>query len=369
MKKPFALLTGVVLMALWASPAFAMTGTTITAPAGEVRGIVTIKVTSNPDSGLLTSEKIAVTVTVTAPEGGQGLGQMTLTSTSPSTFEGSWDTTKSVINGAYKIDAVASSSSLLGNKSETDTATVNVANPPATPTGVKSALKEGVPVVTWTANKEADIAGYKVLRSEDGAAAKQVAAPAETSFTDRSAPHSKALTYRVVAVRKGGSGGVESGPSAATAAVTVPAPPPAEPGAQPAGDPNRPVVPGTNIVTGKAAPPAAPLLPNKGFGKAIAPIVKAAPPGTAFDETLPYSGVPPEQFDTAGGGEPAPIDADGTGDGTTVANPMKFIVGGLLLAAASFFLWRYSRKLLKSTRVQDPKLPSVNYPSFRINRG
>ncbi|HEX2053076.1 MAG TPA: hypothetical protein VHJ78_05025 [Actinomycetota bacterium] len=369
-----AAIAGLLLTALWASPALAMTDTRITAPgSGPVSGTTTIRVSSTPDGGILGSEEITVRVTITPPAGAGSAETITLAPKGSGVFEAPWDTDKYAINGAFKLDAVASSSSLLGNKSENATSTANVANPPNAPTGVKAALKDGVPHVTWAANKEPDVLGYKVLRSVDGGTAAHVSTGPATSFTDSSAPHSKPLTYRVVAVRKAGSGAVDSSPSAPTAAVTVAAPPPpAEPGApgQPPADPSKPVVPGTNIVTGKEAPKAPPLLsPNKNFGKAVAPIVKAAPGGPEFDETLPYSGVPPEQFDTASGGEPAPIDAAGADDGTTVANPIRFILGGILLGVASFFMWRYSRKLLRSTQVQDPKLPQVKYPVFRINRG
>ncbi|HYN98963.1 MAG TPA: hypothetical protein VEU28_04755, partial [Actinomycetota bacterium] len=138
-----------------------------------------------------------------------------------------------------------------------------------------------------------------------------------------------------------------------------------------AADPNKPTIPGTNIVTGKETPKAAVPINNKNFGKAIAPIVKSAPAGTAFDETLPYSGVPPEQFEAAGEGDASPLDTmTDAAEGMTVTNPLKFIVGGLLLMAASAFMWRTSRKMLKGTRPEDRVAPTtVNFPNFRINRG
>ena len=373
-----AILAGTLLAAVWAAPAFAMSNTRFLSPGSEaVRGSVLIRVASTPDAGLLSKENISVRVTITPPAGGGGPINLNLSPTGEDTFEATWNTGGLPLNGNYSLEAVATSSSLLGDKSERATASARVSNPPATPTGVKAALKDGVPHITWAANSEADLAGYKVLRSVGGGTPVQAASGPATSFTDSSAPHSKPLTYKVVAVRKSPGGSVDSGPSAASGAVTVPAPPPeAAPGGEaPAegapGDPDRPLVPGTNVVTGKETPKAPAPATNKSFGKAIAPVVKAAPGGTAFDETLPYSGVPPEQFEAASGSDPSFLEEAqaGFGDAVTVTNPVKFIVGGILLLIASGFMWRASRKLLKGTRIPEGAPPSVNYPAFRINRG
>lgn len=378
-----AIIAGTLLAAVWAAPAFAMSNTRFLSPGSEaVRGNVLVRVASTPDAGLVSRENISVTVTITPPAGAGGPFNLSLSPKGEDTFEATWNTGSLPLNGTYSLEAVATSSSLLGDKSERATASARVSNPPATPTGVKAALKDGVPHITWAANSEKDLAGYKVLRSVGGGTPVQAASGPATSFTDSSAPHSKPLTYKVVAVRKSPGGSVDSGPSAASRAVTVPAPPPeaAPEGEAPAegapaegapADPDKPLVPGTNVVTGKETPKAPAPATNRNFGKAIAPIVKSAPGGTAFDETLPYSGVPPEQFEAASDSDPSLMEEvqSGFGDAVTVTNPVRFIVGGILLLIASGFMWRASRKLLKGTRIPEGAPPSVNYPAFRINRG
>jgi len=389
-RRLMAVFAGLVLAALWISPAVAVAGVSFTqAPASgqEFTGkSAPLVVRADPDSVLgtgLLAEEISVKITVRPRSGwpAEGGGTPSVTKEG-NNFSASWNT--GVVNGAYDIEAHATSSrDTAGKKAVVGNVLVN--NPPAVPTGVKSALKDGVPHVTWSANPEKDLVGYKVQRSIDGGSFTDVFSGGATSFTDSSAPHSKPLAYRVSAVRKSpvSSSGVASSPSGATAALTVAAPPPpaaapegggqpaGEPGAAPA-DPDKPVVPGTNIVTGKETPGAPPTTANRNFGRAIAPIVKAAPGGTAFDETLPYEGVPPEQFEAAAGGDPSPFDPQaqaGLADGVTVTNPLKFIVGGILLMIASGLMWRTSRRLLKGTRLPEPATPSVNYPAFRVNRG
>lgn len=370
------------MAALWASPAYAMSDPVfLEAPgSGEVaEGSETIKVEAKPASVLgLGLEEVTIKVTV-SPRSGTGGGPVSLGEQKGGLFEGTWNAGAAPYNGAYDIQATASSSSSTKSASVSN---VLVNNRPAVPAGVKAALKDGAPSVTWAANPEKDLIGYKVTRFVDGGSPSQVYSGPATSATDTSAPHSKALTYKVTAVRKSpkSDAGIESNPSGATAPLTVAAPPPGEqaPGAPaPAGagapaDPNRPTLPGTNIVTGKETPK--PPVPgtNKSFGKAVAPIVKSAPGGTAFNETLPYSGVPPQQFEAAAGGEPSPLDAQAqseqAADAVTVTNPAKFILGGIVLMIASALMWRTSRRLLRSTKLAEGSPPTVKYPAFRINR-
>ncbi len=370
-----AVVTGMMLVALWAAPAAALSKPEFLTPvSGEVvEGSTRIAVRSRPDPGLggLFPEEVSIKASVPGRS-----EPLTLSKKDDDVHDAIWDAGGVPLNGTYELKAVATSS----RDSQTSVISVKVNNPPAAPRDVKAALKDGVPHVTWAANQERDLIGYKVQRSVEGGAYSQVYAGTATSLTDSDAPHAKPLTYKVIAVRKSPvSAGIEtmSGP---TAAVTAgPSGPPTPAGAAPAGaaaapDPNKPTVPGTNIVTGKENPkPAAPGR-NNSFGKAIAPIVKSAPGsgGTAFDETLPYSGVPPEQFEAAGGGEPSPLDARAqaqANDGVTVTNPFKFIVTGILLLIASGLMWRTSRKLLKGTRLPEGTPPTVKYPTFRVNRG
>lgn len=369
-RRLLAALTGVILSTLWVSPAFAMEAPVFLqgpAAGSTPDGTVAIRVEAKPASILgLGLEEVSIRVTASGPGGTSTIGDRP-----GSVFEGSWNVDGLALNGVYELKATASSSN---SASKTTTISgLKVNNPPAAPTGVKAVLKDGVPVVSWNANPEADITGYKVQRSVDGGSFTQVYGGPATSAGDANAPHSKPLTYKVVAVRRSPvSAGVES-TSAGTSALTVPAPAepaPPGPGGGPPPDPSKPVIPGTNIVTGKESPKPG-LVPNKNFGNAIAPIIKSAPAGTDFEETLPYSGVPPEQFESASGGDPSVLDA-GAADSTapTVTNPLMFIVGGILLMVAAYFMWRASRKLLRGTRPQDLVAPTrVNFPAFRVNRG
>ena len=133
-----------------------------------------------------------------------------------------------------------------------------------------------------------------------------------TSAADANAPHSKGLTYRVVAVRKGAASDPPGErPLAGHLCRQHPRPAGAGSPSERCGDPEQPDVPGTNIVTGKESPKPAVGL-NKNFGKAIAPIVKSAPAGTAFrgDASLQRN-VPPEQFEAAFGRRPLVVDTSG----------------------------------------------------------
>jgi hypothetical protein len=371
-RRILAAVTGVVLAAMWATPAFAQsTPEFLQAPAGgkAAAGSQLIKVKSEPSNLLgIGLERIFIKVSV-RPRAGTGGSAINFPEKEGSVYEVNWNAGGAEYNGAYDIVAVAATSAGGEGKSAT-VPNVLVNNPPSAPTGVKAELKDGLPHVRWAANPEPDIIGYKVMRSVGGKDAEAYSGAAP-SFSDKSAPHSQEITYKVSAVRKSplNQGGIESS-KVSSGSVTVPAPPP--PPAEPAagGDPNNPTVPGTNVVTGKETPKAPALGSNKNFGKAVAPIVKSAPAGTAFEPTLPYSGTPPENFAAASGGDPSPLDAAAEDDGVSVTNPIKFIVGGLILAAASALMWRASRKLLVGTRPEDQISPHrVNFPAFRINRG
>jgi hypothetical protein len=375
-RRILAALTGVLLAALWATPAFAQSTPVFQqAPAGGkvATGSQLIRVHSEPANLLgIGLERVFIKVSV-RPRSGTGGGAINFAEKEGSVYEVSWNAGGAEYNGAYDIVAVATTPADEDGKSAT-VSNVLVNNPPSAPTGVKAELKDGVPHVRWTGSPEPDVIGYKAVRSVDGKETEAYSGAA-TSFTDKSAPHSQAITYKVSAVRKSlvTEGGIESS-KVSSGSITVPAPPPpaAEPAGAPAGDPNNPTLPGTNIVTGKETPKAPAPGTNKNFGKAVAPIVKSAPAGTAFEPTLPYTGTPPENFAAASGGDPSPLDAAlaDEGEGVNVTNPVKFIIGGLLLLGISLFLWRASRKLLVGTRPEDQISPHrVNFPAFRINRG
>lgn len=379
-RRTLAALCGMMLAALWATPAWAVSTPVFQKgpePGQVAKGSVEIQVKSDPSSipilglGL---ERVSIEVKIT-PRSGTAGEAINFGKKEGSVYTATWNAGGAPYNGAFDITAIAHSSAANQDSKQTTIANVMVNNAPAVPSGVKATLQEGVPVISWTANAEKDITGYRVLRSIDGGNFTQLVLGPKTTYTDTSAPHSQALTYSVVAIRRSpvNEGGVASGQSAATSALTVPAPPAPEPALNPDGspvvDPEAPTVPGTNIVTGVETPPPPPKA-NPNFGKAIAPIVKAAPQGTAFEPTLPYTGTPPERFESATGGQPSLIEAqEAANGGGGVTNPAMFVLGGLALLAASGLMWKTSRKLLRGIKSEDPgALPPVNFPAFRINR-
>jgi hypothetical protein len=83
---------------------------------------------------------------------------------------------------------------------------------PAAPTGVAALAAGGVVDVSWSPSTEADLASYRVYRSEGGEPEKLAELPAsETRFRDEKAVVGGSYAYTVTAVDKDGN---ESGPSA-----------------------------------------------------------------------------------------------------------------------------------------------------------
>ncbi|WP_448620960.1 fibronectin type III domain-containing protein [Geodermatophilus sp. URMC 65] len=92
---------------------------------------------------------------------------------------------------------------------------------PAAPTGVMAARGDGRVDLTWTANGEPDVAGYRVLR--DGAVLTTVTG---TAYTDTAVVNDTTYGYALVAVDTSGNA---SGPSGAAAARPPDLTPPAVP--------------------------------------------------------------------------------------------------------------------------------------------
>lgn len=341
-----------------------------------VAGTRTIEAYAVPDeggliTGLLASEEIeSITVTISPTTKGNQVDPITQ---SGAEFSSSWNTNSlTPHNGVYQLKADARTS-----QDRTYSATrsgIKVNNPPAAPTGVQAALTGEVPVVSWKANSEPDITGYKVYRAAASGAFDQVGSVKDTKFTDSKAPVGLPLRYQVVAVRYSpvSDGGVTA-KSSSTSPVTIPAPESAEGGeGQPNELPEGVFIPDTSTAEPAPAPPPP---PPPAPSAPLAPIIRSEPlaeTGVDFDEQLPFGAPLPEQFDSSSGGSSslngARAAADTSGEGTLVS-PMKFIATGLFLLVFSIILARTSRRLLKGKPGgEGSKPPKVPYPSFRISR-
>lgn len=341
-----------------------------------VTGTRTIEAYAVPDdggliTGLLISEEIeSITVTISPTTKGNEVNPITQ---SGAEFSTGWNT-KSLTphNGVYQLTADAATS-----RDRTYSATlpgIKVNNPPAAPTGVKATLTGEVPVVSWKANSEPDITGYKVLRAAASGTFEEAGSVKDTKFTDNNAPVGLPLRYQVVAVRYSpvSDGGVTA-KSSSTSPVTIPAPGSGEGGeGQPTEVPEDVFIPETSTAEPAPAPPppppAAPSAP-------LAPIIRSEPlaeTGVNFEEQLPFDAPLPERFNSSSGSssslDGARAAADTSGEGGVVS-PMKFIAAGLFLLVFSIILARTSRRLLKGKPGGDgSKPPKVHYPAFRISR-
>jgi hypothetical protein len=89
--------------------------------------------------------------------------------------------------------------------------------PPATPAGLTATPSPASVELSWEANTELDLAGYRVYRSVDGGAFEKVADVNEIpTYSDRAVERGKTYRYVVTAMDKSGN---ESGRSATVQAV------------------------------------------------------------------------------------------------------------------------------------------------------
>lgn len=375
-----AWMSALLLVAITAAPAGAQSngpGVYITSPStGQtLTGTTQIKAHAVPaDCGLLgigTQTIESIRVTINAQGGGSSPEPMTQ---SGSQFSQSWNTRSlTPRNGIYDITAVATP-----DRCDPHTATVKnlkVNNPPAAPTGVSAAVQGEQTVVTWKANTEPDITGYKILRASASGSFEQVGSVKTNKFTDAKAPAGHPLRYQVVAVRY--SPVTDSGvtaKSSATKPVTIPTAQGAEGGGEgeaPAdGIPEGVFVPETTTgepePEAEKAPPPAPSAP-------LAPIIRDEPLARTnidFDDQLPFDAPLPEQFNSSDSASINAAQSAATDSGGgTVSNPMKFIATGLFLLVFSIFLARTSRRLFKGKPGGDSsKPPTVSYPAFKVGR-
>jgi hypothetical protein len=262
----------------------------------------------------------------------------------------SWDTTRELggggiaPNGEYNITVKARSKT--GSTAQSSIR-VYVNNPASTPTGVSASASGNTITVTWNANPEPDITGYKVFR--DGA---EVATVGSTSFSESLQPGT--YSYAVAALRASPTNGtIQSDTSAAASATIEPPPAPETPGGggglgggglgccggSKGGSQNK-AGGAFNVGGTRLAPvglPAAASLPQLPFAAGLPDLPDPNPRAWGrFKETLPYdlpedtgNVVPIEQFNIAARSPDRIIPPDG----------LRWVAAGMLALATAFLLW------------------------------
>lgn len=136
----------------------------------------------------------------------------------PATYRGTWDTT-AVADGSHSLYVRATDAD--GNQRLVYSVAM-VANPPATPTGVKVAAQVGASNggfldLSWNANTEMDLVGYGVYRSTTaGGPYTKVATTSVGFHRDQGLSNGTAYYYVVVAVDAAGNESPRSGHASGT---------------------------------------------------------------------------------------------------------------------------------------------------------
>ncbi|MGH9076618.1 MAG: hypothetical protein ACRDY0_04075 [Acidimicrobiales bacterium] len=262
-----------------------------------------------------------------------------------------------VLNGTYQLAAPPDHP---GDPAPLVPAIVAVSAPPASPAQVAvTADGTGAVTVSWSQNREADLAGYRVERNSVPVWSCALGAlprcPLPLAYSE--APGPGAWTYRVVADRYGfSSAPVDSAPAGPAPLVLGAVAPPTSPAARSGGTLQIPVAPvlpapasqagGGGSPTPHVALPTAPVDPGTSSAGATSP---PAPTVPGFSPTLPYQ-VPsrvasPQTLpgaDVAGSGgmvstrEPGP-------SGAAPGAMASVALGALVLALAAHLLYLRSR--------------------------
>ena len=240
------------------------------------------------------------------------------------TIEMPWDTGSMRYNGTYEISATAVS--MLNSTAHALIGDLIVNNPPARPPGVSASLDGTVPVLNWTANTEPDLAGYRILRSENGGAYVPVGTSPGNSFRDTKAPQGKPLKYEVVALRKSpaDANGIASAASLPTAAIV-------------------------------AAPPVTPTVAAPVIRPTTAPTSNSAPaqdPSSTFAPTLPFAQALPTATATVPDASAPSAAAALPGEGgryakTTLVHKLPYLATAIFVILVAFLIFQYARRLQK----------------------
>ena len=84
--------------------------------------------------------------------------------------------------------------------------------PPATPTGLRAAASPNSVELSWDANTETDLAGYRLYRSVPGGPIEKIADLAVPAYSDHKVEHEKTYHYEVSAVDRVGNESPHSAP-------------------------------------------------------------------------------------------------------------------------------------------------------------
>ncbi len=271
---------------------------------------------------------------------------------SADTIQVPWDSNSlTPHNGYYKISSFALSH---GTNSESNTIPgLKVNNPPLTPSGVRALLEEETATITWRANPEVDLTGYRVYRSVDDSSFKQIGVASGTRYTDNDVPKGVSLRYQLVAVRR---------------SVVTP-----EGATSPPTKPTSPIIwldPGTGTQPTEIGSESPQLLEEF----ALAPTIKRAPiPDRGFAPVLPFGQPIPARSVAAAqqAGEPL-ISAPARVIRGAVYKP-PFIAAALLLLVISLHLLRLGRLLWADaasvTAAQAPLDSSLLYSGPLLDSG
>lgn len=292
--------------------------------------------------------------------GGAGLGTSTCSTIESSCrHSGTWNPPST--NGTYEVVATARrrlASDIVQR------ANVNVNIPPARPAKPAITLEGAVPTVTWKANPEADLKGYRLTRSANGAS-KSFVLGKVTRFSDTEAPTGAELTYQLFAVRNSpvSASGIES-PASEPAKILVPAPQPGPDGApaQATADPAQASADPASGQQGAAPGPSNPVALTPANPKPIdapnlPPKVTVGPRrDVGFAPLLPYTAQLPKSAGSIEEGALEPVEAEGgQGRVAPIAQPTNFgrpavqkslyVAGALLLVVGALHITRAARRL------------------------
>ncbi len=369
MRKPLSLLLAVAMMLatflIFAVPAWAA--------SINISGVEEVKTNGPRNLTATATGGVGELSSLSLKAGGTDLGttNCSIQSTSCSR-SATWDPPSS--NGAY--DVVATATRRLGGGDISKAVQVKVNIPPVRPANVKVALDGSVPTVTWKANPESDLKGYRVTRSAGGSS-KSFSLGKVTRFTDSDAPVGVELAYQVFAVRNSpvSASGVES-PASASAKILIPRPDPdpapeggsaqatADP-AQASADPvqsGKPEGSAPESAPGPSNPVVlAPADPKPIDAPNLPPQVTVGPRrDVGYAPLLPYTAQLPSSG-SSGGEEaaPEPVEAEeaegGEGLVTPIALPNNlqrpamqkslYVAGALLLVVTALHITRAARRL------------------------
>jgi hypothetical protein len=211
-RKILAAVTLVAALVLPAGPAFAQTGCDIrlggVSNGQSISGGVNLRATGSSGMGLRRLE-LSINGGVVKAASYDGLQQN-------ASIDYGWNPSGGR-NGEYTVKAAGDCA---GGASNSQTAKVYVDNAPQAPSGVSAYYADGAIYISWNANPEPDIQGYRVER-DGGSGWQNAGQVGSTSFSDN--PGSGTFSYRVIALRFSPTQGTKASAPSGSASATVPA--------------------------------------------------------------------------------------------------------------------------------------------------